>query len=148
MCMILTVEGDQLTADEKREERPKTGLVGIVLSGADDLDQLEINLLHHIIGVMHMVVPFHEPANLHDVADHDVTRNEVADGDPTMKSYQTSAAASSATFARTPSSIALRIVTTGSTNAMPFDAANIAFIVFAAIGAQVPFSMKATWRFW
>lgn len=59
--LVLTVKRNQLTADEKREKRTEPRLVGIVLPGAYDIDQLEIDLLHHVIGVVHLVVPFHEP---------------------------------------------------------------------------------------
>ena len=60
---------------------------------------------------------------------------------------QTNASANAAIWTRDASLRALLIVTTGSTNSMPFEPSNIPFIVFAAIGAQVPFSISATVRF-
>ena len=57
-------------------------------------------------------------------------------------------APSAASWASEASFSAERIVTTGSTNSISFELANIPFITFAAFGAHEPFSMKATRRFW
>lgn len=61
--------------------------------------------------------------------------------------YTNFSASSSITFSVSGFTVE-RMVTTGSTISISFCFSNIPFIIFAAAGAQEPFSIKATVRFW
>ena len=59
-----------------------------------------------------------------------------------------SSSARAASFASEAALSALVIVTVFSQNAIPFDFSKSPFITFAAIGAQLPFSISPIVRFW
>ena len=62
--------------------------------------------------------------------------------------YFVSSVTSASSCAREAAFNVDRMVTTGSTVSMFLKVSTMAFICFAAIGAQLPFSIKATLRFW